>query len=554
MNVVPRQAARVATWAPKRWLVALAVVAPNALRPSVAHAVEAAVEGAVSAQGYDVVSPFGDVILGRRRMTTTLGFAAYDLEGNQDPLAADYSVHVRMRIDADFGVDDAEANYDASNRSRFVPGLAYSPIDLMHGYVEARNIARGLFGVRVGRQMTTNVLGWWTFDGGLVRLTTPYFFAVEAFGGFEQRGGLPLSTPRYEAQGVWRGARNGGLADEPQVFPSFQEASLAPAFGAAIESSGPNWVHGRFDYRRVYNSGGAFTSQFPAPGGGGLEEVSGLRISHERLGYALTAFLSDVGSARGGFVYDVYAAALSRAYGGLEARVGESTTVGLDGEFFLPTFDADSIFNWFAHNPSITALARVATRPTPRLELSGQAGTRLWLTDGSPAGFAAAECTAAGFATPELERACLEYGLEPTTGPEAEFVRASASRGTVIAPDLLASFGATHRWGTGRATARANLETGFGGTDSDRGRRVGGTLSAHQDIVPGTLALGGRVSTYEWHNPLRPDRDATSFGYVVAPEVAPVERTKVRIEWEHDMNRLVGHRFRVVGTLTVEVP
>ncbi|MSP25149.1 MAG: hypothetical protein EXR75_08285 [Myxococcales bacterium] len=535
-----------ATWA--------GIVVVTLALSSVAHAVEVEVGGEAAAQGYEVVSPFGDVILGRRRLAAIVGFGAYDLEGDPDPLAADYGVKVRVRLDADFGIDRAEASYDPLDRSRFVPGLAYAPVDLMVGYVEARNVARGLIGARLGRQYTSNVLGWWSFDGGLVRVTTPYFFAVEAYAGLEQRGGMPLSTSRFEAQGVWRGARRDGLAEDAHLYPSFQEAAVAPGFGVALESVGPNWIHGRFDYRRVYNLGAAFTSQFPTPGGGGFEEVTGPRISHERLGYALSAVLPDIGSARGGFVYDLYSAALSRAYAGLDARVGTSHTVGLDGEFFLPTFDADSIFNWFTHNPSVTALARAASRPTRSLQLSAQAGTRLWLTDGNPADWTASACAAAGFETPDQQRACVEYGVDPTTGPDAAFARLEANRLTVIAPDLIANFGAAVQWPHGSARLRASLETGFGGADSDRGRRVGGTLSAEHELKPGAFTLGGRVSTYEWHDPLRPTRDATSFGYVIAPEITPVETTKLRLEWEHDMNRLVGQRFRVVGWLTVRAP
>ena len=93
----------------------------------------------------------------------------------------------------------------------------------------------------------------------------------------------------------------------------------------------------------------------------------------------------------------------------------------------------------------------------------------------------------------------------------------------------------------------------LGGDESDRGRRVGGYLRAQQQLVPGLFWIGGRVSTYEWHDPLRPDRDAISFGYVVAPELRPLDLGALRVEWEHEMNRLVGQRFRVVGLVTMRV-
>ncbi len=55
----------------------------------------------------------------------------------------------------------------------------------------------------------SDVLGWWSFDGALLRVTTPYYVQLEAYGGLEQRGGLPLSTSRFERQGIWRGSHRG---------------------------------------------------------------------------------------------------------------------------------------------------------------------------------------------------------------------------------------------------------------------------------------------------------------------------------------------------------
>src|SRR5690606_38043867 len=153
-------------------------------------------------------------------------------------------------------------------------GLDRTPVDLMYGYVEGRNLGDGWFAFRLGRQYVTDALGWWSFDGGLARLVTPYYLQAEIYGGLEQRGGLPLSTSRFERQGVWRGLHD-DFAERAQDYPSFQFASEAPAFGAALESTGVNWIHGRASYRRVYNTGPAFTGQFPAPEGGGFERVEG---------------------------------------------------------------------------------------------------------------------------------------------------------------------------------------------------------------------------------------------------------------------------------------
>ncbi|MEZ4440302.1 MAG: hypothetical protein R3B72_14490 [Polyangiaceae bacterium] len=538
---------------------------------STAAAADFEVSTDIVGQGYEVAGPWGDVVLGRRRLYASLGLGAYNLQGDFDPDEAVYNVALRMRVDADFGYDGAEYNYDIANAGRYVPGLPQVPVDLMYGYVEGKNIGGGWFGFRAGRQYVNDVLGWWSFDGGLVRLTTPFYLQAEFYGGLEQRGGLPLSTSRFEAQGVWRGNRSSlDSGTTPVSYPSFQFAAVAPAFGAAIESNGPSWIHGRLDYRRVYNLGDTFTSQFPAPGDGGYERVKGMRVSSDRIGYGLSVFLEEIGSAKGGFAYDLYNELVSRIYGGLDFFPHEKVTLGADYEYFVPTFDADSIFNWFSHNPYHTAMGRIAIGPFEGFDMSLGGGARLWLTDGDPTTWAQEQCTfmlsqSGGTPTQEAIQRCIDFGIETgfggvdadgnpiPSGADAAFTQDEQARSTTIAPDLLGNLGARYDWGNGMVGLDSMVQTGFGGDASNRGRQVGGTIRAKQGFAGGVFWLGGRVSTYNWTDPTRADRDATSFGYVVAPEVRPVDFTRIRVEWEHNMNRLVGQRFRLLGYLTLRL-
>jgi hypothetical protein len=69
-------------------------------------------------------------------------------------------------------------------------------------------------------------------------------------------------------------------------------------------------------------------------------------------------------------------------------------TVGADVDHYHPTFDADSIFNWFTHNPNTTAQGRVAVRITSQIDLAAQGGVRLFATDGDPDDFGSAQCEA----------------------------------------------------------------------------------------------------------------------------------------------------------------
>ncbi|RLB48177.1 MAG: hypothetical protein DRI90_25615 [Deltaproteobacteria bacterium] len=510
------------------------------------------VTGDVAAQGYEVASPWGDVVVGRRRLTTTLGLAGYNLQGDAEPLGPDYSLRLRMRVDSDFGIAGAEEQYNARDARRFVPGLDHAPVDLMIGFVEGRRLGGGWFGFRLGRQYVTDVLGWWSFDGGMVRLTTPFFVAAEVYGGMEQRGGLPLSSERYAAQGVWRGSRS-EIGPDGRNYPSFQDASPAPAFGFALETTGPNWIHGRFAYRRVYSTGPVLTGQFPTPGTTEFEEVEGLRLSTEKFGYGATAFLSEIGALRAGFAYDVYNDLINKAYGGLEFYpITNRLVLGADIDFFVPTFDADSIWNWFTHNPVTTLLGRASVRPLAGLDVSGSAGVRLWVAEGDPEGWALAECTAAGGGQAAIDT-CLAMGTDPSAGSDGTFAREEDNRDATIAPDLLANLGAGYRWSNGNVGLSGVLQNGFGDVDSHRGRMVGGVLTARQALDGGTLWVGGRLSTTNWEDPLRPARDATSFGYVVAPEYWPAGFARMRVQWEHDMNRLVGQRFRVLGLVSLRV-
>ena len=249
---------------------------------------------------------------------------------------------LRLRLDSDIGVAPEETAYSTIS-NRFVPGLVAAPVDFMYGYIEGRRLLGGWLGFRLGRQYITDSLGWWAFDGGQVRITTPFYVAVEVYGGLEQRGGLPLSSPRFEQNGVWRGDREGFASN---IYPQFLEAHTAPAYGAAIESAGVTFIHGRLDYRKVINRGPVLASAFPNPLTGAYDVYDGTRVSSERVGYALDATLADIGGVKGGVVYDLFDGALSSGYAQVDWYASQRLTAGADFDYFRPTFDGDSIFTF----------------------------------------------------------------------------------------------------------------------------------------------------------------------------------------------------------------
>jgi len=515
--------------------------------PRDALALDFDVQADTAAQAYQVASPWGDTILNRRRLMQTLSLGVYNLQGDHVPGSADYSVVLRIRLDADFGMNahlgaadrGGETSYqtEAGPGVRFVPGLSQAPVDLMYAYVEGRNLMKGWLGFRAGRQYVADALGWWSFDGALARITTPYFVQAELYGGVEQRGGLPLSTSRFERPGVWRGnhAGFGTAADQPSVtdYPSYQYTQPAPAFGLALESNGPSWIHGRFSYRRVYNQGTSVTQQFPDPTGG-YRTAKGLRVSQDRLGYALDLNKSSLGAIKGGFTYDLYNQIVGSYYGGIEAYLGKRATVGADIDYYVPTFDADSIFNWFTKSPITTITTRVWVAPSKRLDLSAYGGVRLWMADGDPDTFGTGQCRSCG--TQEID-----------AGSVASYTRDPDNRAISTTIDALANVSGRYRFGTADLGLRGMLQVGA------RGHTGGADVSGEKRFDGGRYRVNGRVSLYDWDDPLRPDRGATSFGYVLGAGVRPVQQADLRLEWEHDMNRLVGQRFRIVALLNLRL-
>jgi hypothetical protein len=473
---------------------ALGVAAP-------ASGFDAEVTANTAAQAYALRSPFGEPLLFRQRLTQTLGLELFNLMPRERPGGPEVFVKLRLRLDHDFGLRGAEVFYNRADAlSRYVPGLTDAPLDLMYGYVEGRRLAGGWLGFRAGRQYVVDPLGWWSFDGGLVRAGAPWLFG-ELYGGYEQRGGLPLSLGRYERDGVWRGDRSaGGLAGQTDVFPSYLEAASAPAWGAALEGAPGTWLHARATYRKVWNRGAVVTRPFALPDGtfANLDET---RTSSERAGAALDATWADRGALRAGAVYDLYNALVASHFASLDAYLGQKLTATLEYDFYRPTFDGDSIWNWFTHSPITTFDARAAWAPLPSLDLAATLGARRWASEGS-------------------------------AGPLVDAV-SSVDLRTRLAGYALGLRG-LGEWG-------------------ERGQRQGLDLFGQRDLEGGRYFVLARTSFYGWRDDLRPERSAGSIGYVLGGGWRPSPIADARIEWEHNANRLVGQRYRIVALLNLWV-
>ena len=65
--------------------------------------------------------------------------------------------------------------------------------------------------------------------------------------------------------------------------------------------------------------------------------------------------------------------------------------------------------------------------------------------------------------------------------------------------------------------------------------------------------LQGRVGGWQWKDQLRPDRHAASVGYVAGVGYKLFERSLVLADFEHNINRIEGQRFRLMLWLSIAV-
>jgi hypothetical protein len=255
---------------------------------------------------------------------------------------------------------------------------------------------------------------------------------------------------------------------------------------------------------------------FPEPGTLNYT-VGGDRTSSERLGYSARVDLWDVATVSGSAVYDLYSQVFSAYGGGLDWFASERVILGADGEYYLPTFDGDSIFNWFSHSGVVSALGRASLRFSRRFDVSLRGGMKWFFTEGS----------AKTYAT-DLDR------------ETAGFVS-----------DYVGDFGARYRFSAGSVAISGMAEVG------DRAHRYGSDVTMKHEFDNGLYDALVVVSAYDWSDALRPSRDATSASYVLGAGISPGLRllgaSRIGLEWEHAVNRLVGQRFRMLATLDFSV-
>lgn len=515
------------------------------LMPVQALGAEVQIDAQTQAQAYQVRNRWGAPVLSRRRVMQTLGLDVTrigqgDAHEHDEGMGDDVQVtfRARMRFDTDFGIESGEFE-SAGDARAFVPGLTRAPFDLMYGYFDVSNVASGLMSARLGRQYVIDSLGWWSFDGVLVRLDLPIYLGIEGYTGWEQRGGLPLSGSAFERDGVWRGDR---LGMEGELYPEYLQSSMAPAQGVALETVGIPVFHGRFAYRRVWNTGTVATRALV-----GQERVStyeGWRMSQERMGVSADVTVDDVGSVRGAVTYDLMRAMVTSWNVSTDVYATSRVVLGVDADREVPVFDGDSIWNWFAADPMSTVAARGDWVISKRLRGALSAGIR-WVD-----------------VPVQLADGVGKVGVNGADdgGGAGENAKENEEKKAPFVDQVD---------GIGRVSLRYDLDAGQVGMGAmtDRGMRgVRDGVDVFGDYeIEERYGLSARASLYDWRGGESSGqvgekagaagygRATTSFGYVLGGGYRIDDQMMVRLEWEHDINEKVGQRYRILASLQLAV-
>jgi hypothetical protein len=205
--------------------------------------------------------------------------------------------------------------------------------------------------------------------------------------------------------------------------------------------------------------------------------------------------------------------------GTVDAFLSQKVTLSGFYDRFQPSFDGDSLFNFFATEPTDDIGFRGVWNASDQWTFSGGGNVRI---------FRQGEASSAS---------------KGRSMPFEESQTVATSRFTFNQGGhaLL-----RYRVGDGSVSLRGLSNWG------DQGERHGGELGGHRTL-DGRILLDGRASLWHWSDTLRPDRDATSMSYVASLGYLFSSRARGTVEWEHSINRLVGQRFRTMVWLSVPV-
>lgn len=336
---------------PARLIAAHLIATAAVVGATDARAIEYDVNAESYAQAYQIRGPWGGPVLSARRFTQTLTLSLSHAFADRGPVLA---LRVRLRFDGEFGDSCGGAaarcleETARERRTDFVPGYERRTVDLPYAYLDVSNLARGLFDLRVGRVVHSDVLGYFAYDGARLRAMLGSVATLEAYGGLEVRGGFSLSNARFERDGVFRADRSSW---DNSLAPFVADRAYAPVFSASIETPRGLPAFARATYRRVWTRDG---------------------VSEERVGAAVDAQLHPRVRVDGRAAFSW----IHRAFSVLGASVTYDhalRTFSLEAsvERIRPTWDPSSIWASIWADAIDDARMRATIRPDDRWAISG---------------------------------------------------------------------------------------------------------------------------------------------------------------------------------------
>lgn len=378
-----------------------AVVLAIAGSSSPAHAYEFWLRAQTIGQAYQLrqyrlIGP--DLFLGRRRYTQTLALRIVDIGGlaqsRREARLPERGLRISwqsyLRVDHDFGTYTS-GRIKLSERTRrdaidVIPELVESSagLDLLYGFVALDGLADDALGIQLGRVLLDDGWGSSGLDGGTVRYALPHApLELTAAAGLRVRASSVLGSSAFELDGTsgagcreyvegptpgagaWklidrnRAVSSSKLSSDYELCP--QREMRQPTIGVALATSRLRRFGAEVGYRRTWSDTVGLIDDvdrlaYPDlglyPNDSGQAPATG--VNEERL-YARVHGELQAGALGvrpyGNLRYSLLHAAIDRADAGVRLQRGRHV-LEPSIEYFLPTFDGDSIFNVFSIEPA----------------------------------------------------------------------------------------------------------------------------------------------------------------------------------------------------------
>lgn len=494
------------------------------------------------AQAYDLGTADAQAAqVARRRVTNYLGLRIEDIAlgrrlRNDELLSQnELAAVIELRIDSDFGdylcsigrltASSALTCLDrAAGGVRTDPELGNHRPELLFAYIEGRRLG-GWLTLRLGRQLTWDLLDLRGLDGLQISAQTPLYLAIDAWGGLSQNGGLAIDPSLYVLDGT---SRRPALS-ATRAFDDRGQQWLAPqpTLGVSARLTGVPDLQVRISYRHTFSptaqtqAAGCAPGQGCAPAWGSIED----RLAGSAHGRLLDGRLQGFAALR----YDLLSGRLDEAQASLRGVLAGSAaatgrgqhTLSADYRYDVPTWDGDSIWNVFASDPYHHAGLRYHGRRA--LSTSARASSRAvrseltWTLGGySRLFFDTARATA------PLAEAVSVQSLHPAAGGDASLL---------------------YRRGSSHLRLDGFYGGGYGGT------QAGGDVAGRWALLRDTVSIESRVLYTYYADELRDSSRSHGLALQLGVRWAFIRGALLHVFVEDSVDRYSSSQVRLLASL-----